>query len=177
MKTKTLWKNILSRTNPDSAESKRFPKYVGTKNLFGSIEELEEWCFGSEGFGLPDSTGKAYALDKDLAILAGDINFKAYGPHCVFLPAKLNSVVQIEKGKLGQLAGVTPYTRGRWRMQYRDFEGVKHHGGIYNTEQQAHEAWKVKKSETFEQASRYALGIGLIKAARMFKQASDKIKE
>lgn len=176
-KEQILWGNINSRSNPDSAECKRFPKYLGTENWFNSFGEFSFWCVMSEGFGLLDDKGNSYALDKDLAILAGDADCKAYGEHCVFLPTKLNSVVKVAYGNKNQLPGVTPYKGGRYRMQYRDINGVKHHGGIYETDLDAHKAWKVVQSEVFDDASEYALRLGLIKAARMFKQAATRFKE
>lgn len=176
-KEQILWNNIKARCNPDSAECKRFPKYLGTENWFNSFGEFSFWCVMSEGFGLLDDKGNSYALDKDLAILAGDATRKAYGEHCLFLPAKLNAVVKVAYGSKKQLSGVTPYRGGRYRMQYRDIDGNKHHGGIYETEQEAHKAWKKMQSEVFNDASKYALHLGLIKAARMFKQAATKFKE
>lgn len=176
-KEKILWGNINSRSNPDSAECRRFPKYIGTENLFESLEDFTEWCRSQEGFGLLDDAGNSYALDKDLAILAGDIESKAYGEHCVFLPSKLNAVVKVVYGNKDQLPGVTPYKTGRYRMQYRDILGIKHHGGIYETEQDAHRAWNSIQSVIFNDAGDCALRMGLIKAARMFKQASTRFKE
>lgn len=175
-KEQILWNNINARSNPDSAECKRFPKYLGTENWFDSFEEFSSWCNMSEGFGLLDDKGNSYALDKDLAILAGDTDCKAYGEHCVFLPAKLNSVVKLVYGNKKQLPGVTPYIGDRYRMQYRDIDGNKHHGGIYETEQDAHKSWKKMQSVVFNDASEYALHLGLIKAARMFKQAATRFK-
>lgn len=176
-KERILWGNINARTNPESAESKRFPKYVGTCNLFKSFEEFSWWCYVSEGFGLLDSNGNSYHLDKDLATLSGDIEFKAYGPHCVFLPTKLNSVVRTSYSKSSHMPGTTSYKDGRFRMQYTSIDGVKHHGGIFNTELEAHKAWNGIQSEVFNDASEYALRLGLIKAARMFKQAATRFKE
>lgn len=176
-RSRILWNNIVARTNPESAECKRYPKYIGTQNLFESFDSFEQWCRGSEGFGLLDSDGNAYALDKDLAILSGDVEDKGYGQHCVFIPAKLNSVVKIVYGSGSQLPGITPYRGNRYRMQYRDIQGNKHHGGIYQTEQEAHKAWKRIQVEVFNDASGLCIQLGLTKAAHMFKRASIRFKE
>lgn len=176
-KLQVLWNNINSRSNPDSAECKRYPKYIGTELWFKSFEEFSWWCHESEGFGLLDSSGNSYHLDKDLAILAGDIDHKAYGNHCVFLPTKLNSVVRLVHGDKKQLPGTTPYKGGRYRMQYTDIEGTKHHGGLFETEGDAHNAWQEVQSQVFNDASSLSLHLGLIKAARMFKQAANRFKE
>lgn len=176
MLAKTLWFNMLKRINPSSNKARDL-QYKDTVNLFESLDSFREWCSGEEGFGLLNPNGRHYELDKDLAVLAGEVNCKAYGKHCIFLPAKLNACLRIDYGVGGSLPGVTRYRDGvRWRMQYRDIDGVKHHGGLFTSELAAHQAWRATKAQVFSDASQLANDLGLTKAAKMFEKASNRFE-
>lgn len=153
-----LWLNIVARCNPDGSEQERYRFYRGTYNDFSSFQEFAEWCQRQPGYTETEENGKHWSLDKDLARYLVPHNHplkpKVYGTGCVFVPARVNTLIRINAQESELPAGVTPYNDDRYRAQGRSVEGRRLHLGICDTPMEAHAEWQIHKSETLRAYAR-----------------------
>lgn len=118
---------------------------VGTTYIGCSVSN--DWLYFSEfrsWMELQDWEGKV--LDKDLLVRGN----KVYGPDtCVFIDQKVNNFLTEKPNKNSDLPiGVTPYSKDRSRYKAQcGSDGKMQYLGIFNSSQEAHEAWLSFKLE------------------------------
>lgn len=150
-----IWKHMLERCYSDALKKQR-PTYEGCEvsENFKSYEYFYEWCNKQVGF---DNEGdeNPFHLDKDL-LTKGN---KVYSEDsCVFIPREINSLLTKRDNNRGEyLIGVS------WKKANKAFvatvskgKGKREHLGLFNTEIEAFNAYKVAK-EAFvkEQAEKW----------------------
>lgn len=145
------WLSIKSRTSKTNkrASLKKFP--ITTTNGFKDFQEFAGWCQTQEGYRNKDSSGRYWALDKDLLIPGN----KIYSPEaCCFVPPRVNSVLPIPKYKdNNQPMGVI------WRDKFNKFQaGSSYNGthinlGMFQTAQEAHKAWQKLRYKVIQELS------------------------
>ena len=146
-----LWKRMLERCYSDSYQKKR-PTYKGCKvsDNFKSYEYFYEWCHSQIGF---DNEG--WHLDKDLLIKGNKVYSEST---CVFLPQEVNNVLTKSASSRGEyLIGVSwSETNRAFIARVNKNTGKSKHLGLFNTELEAHNAYKTAK-ESFikEQANKW----------------------
>lgn len=83
-----LWNNIKARTNPNGAQQRREPSYIGSTNDFESFLHFVEWNKSQIGYGI------GYDLDSDIL----KNGTKRYSPEtCLLIPPALNRFIQSRK--------------------------------------------------------------------------------
>ena len=150
-----LWYSMLERCYNDGFKNKR-PTYEGCEvsNNFKSYEYFYEWCNEQIGFD-NDSNGNPFQLDKDLLVKGNKVYSEST---CVFIPREINQLLikcTASRGK--HLIGVCwSKTANAFVARVSRNKGCSEHLGVFNTELEAFNAYKVAK-ETFvkEQAEKY----------------------
>lgn len=146
-----LWVDMLQRCYSDSFKKKR-PTYEGCEasENFKSFEYFYEWCHKQIGFG-----NQGWQLDKDL-LFKGN---KVYSEDsCVFIPHEINSLLIKSNTSRGEyLIGVCwDKAKNAFKAQVRKNKGKSEHLGLFNTEIEAFNAYKVaKESFVREQANKW----------------------
>ena len=132
------WRDMLRRCFDDGYQE-RFPTYKGCK-------PCNEWLhFSNFLLWWEENNKKGYQLDKDLI---GD--GKTYSPEtCVYIPSWLNVFIQSAASKDNKLStGAYQRKSGRYMaICANSIDGGLSHLGTFDTEHDAHLAWKNKKLE------------------------------
>ena len=150
-----LWKHMLERCYSDKYQKKN-PTYEGCEvsDNFKSYEYFYEWCQKQIGFD-NDGNGFPFHLDKDLLVKGNNVYSETT---CVFIPAEINKVLIKRTALRGEhLIGVYwDKTNKAFKAQVNKNKGKQEHLGLFNTEIEAFNAYKVAK-ETFikEQANEF----------------------
>ena len=125
-----------------------YDKSLKVNPSYGGCSVWEGWKYFSafrSWMETQDYEGKH--LDKDLLVFGN----KIYSPDtCIFIPIRINSFLVDSKGRRGDcLLGTWWDTeRGKYQTQCRNpFTGKKEYLGRYNTQMDAHLAWKTRKHE------------------------------
>ena len=146
-----LWTSMLVRCYSDNSKKRR-PTYegCGVSDNFKSYEYFYEWCNKQVGFGV-----EGFELDKDLLIKGN----KVYSEDsCVFIPTEINSLLVKRENMRGKyLIGVCwSKTANAFVSRVSRNKGMQEHLGVFNTELEAFNAYKVaKESFVKEQAEKY----------------------
>ena len=135
-----LWCHMLERCYSDTSK-KRNPTYIGCEvsDNFKSYEYFYEWCHKQIGFGV-----EGFELDKDLLVKGN----KLYSENvCIFIPAEINSVLTKSTASRGKhLIGVHWHSKSNAFMaQVNRGKGKPEYLGIFNTELEAFNAYKIAK--------------------------------
>ena len=150
-----LWKSMLQRCYSDFFKKKN-PTYEGCEvsDNFKSYEYFYEWCNRQIGFG-NDGNGNPFQLDKDL-LAKGN---KVYSENtCVFIPSEINSLLIKRTASRGNhLIGVYwSKTNKAFIAQVGKNKGKREHLGLFKTEIEAYNTYKVaKESFVKEQANKW----------------------
>ncbi|NVC72629.1 hypothetical protein [Vibrio vulnificus] len=121
-----------------------YGSYVCTAWLLFS--NFKEWCIEQE-----KEVGDiaSLQLDKDLLSIG---SLKIYSPDtCCFIPKTVNSFITTQKRSSSNLLGVYPNKKRFQTGCSNPITGDRYHIGTFDTEEEAHEAWKSKKREISEQ--------------------------
>lgn len=148
-----LWNSLLKRCyNPKYQQEK--PTYVGcsVSENFKSYSYFHEWVQKQIGFGLDN-----FHLDKDL-LLRGN---KVYSEDtCLFLPMELNALLLSSKATRGGLPIGVSIRRGKFLAQCRTNKTCSTWLGLFNTPEEAHNAYKqVKEAFIKQQAEKWKASI------------------
>lgn len=129
-----IWKGMLRRCYLSDEKHPTFKAYK-------DCSVCEEWKYFSkfkEWFD--EHYVEGYELDKDILVQGN----KIYSPAaCCFVPTEINTLVTSKKGKYKRGVGVS---RGRFISRYHTKEGVVHLG-VFDSEAEAHEAYKKAKKD------------------------------
>jgi hypothetical protein len=129
----STWTNMLARCYSQAAQAIN-PTYIG-------CTVYSEWLsFSSFSKWVKDQDWKGKHLDKDILIQGN----KVYGPlSCIFVSSQINSLLNERSNRRGIYPrGVSFYVRtGRYATHCRAY-GKLNHIGIYDTPEEAHEAYK-----------------------------------
>ena len=146
-----LWHSMLERCYSDNYK-KKHPTYecCEVSDKFKSYEYFYEWCNSQIGFGNQD-----WQLDKDLLVKGN----KVYSEDsCVFIPQEINKILTKSTASRGEyLIGVCwSKTHKAFKAQVGKNKGNSEHLGLFKTELEAFNAYKVAK-ESFikEQANEW----------------------
>lgn len=134
-----LWNNLTQRC------SGKIKGYEGSENFFESYQQFTSWCQNQYGYMLKEENGKYWQLDKDIL----DPGEQVYSPNtCLFIPTKLNSFIR-ERVKSGLIG--TSLIKGRYKAQIRSSGGRNKILGVFDTEIEAHLAWREGKAKRIEE--------------------------
>ena len=135
-----LWKSMLRRCYSDGFK-KKHPTYKDCEvsENFKSYEYFYDWCNKQIGFGVD-----GFELDKDLLIKGNKI-YSEYS--CIFIPVDVNLVLTKHTSLRGEhLIGVS------WSKTHKAFisqvcknKGKSKHLGLFKTELEAFNAYKIAK--------------------------------
>lgn len=140
------WKHMLERCYS--------PKYQNRQSTYKGCSVCEEWLrFSNFRAWVEAQDWKGKQLDKDLLVEGN----KIYSPEtCVFISSMLNKFFIASDASRGKwLIGVC-WHKGKSKFQSscsNPFTNKREHLGYFDTELEAHLAWKEKKDEL---AQRYA---------------------
>lgn len=147
-----IWCDMLSRSNCKRLKQKH-PTYADCKCC-------EEWVYYSnfKKWFYTQNYKEGYHLDKDILVQGN----KIYGPDtCCFVPPYINSLLVYQKKKDGELKrGVS---KGINEKKYRATCSIHKrtiHLGSFNTEDEAHEAYKEAKYAEIKRVAKEALEKG-----------------
>ena len=146
-----LWVDMLQRCYSDSFKKKR-PTYEGCEasENFKSYEYFYEWCQNQIGF-----SNQGWHLDKDLLIKGN----KVYNEDsCVFIPHEINSLLIKSNTSRGEYLICVCWDKAKnaFKAQVRKNKGKSEYLGLFNTEIEAFNAYKVaKESFVKEQANKW----------------------
>ena len=147
----TLWCNMLKRCYSDAYKKKQ-PTYIDCEvsDNFKSYEYFYEWCHKQIGFGV-----EGWQLDKDLLIKGN----KVYSEDsCVFIPKEINTLLVKREASRGDypIGVYWSKTANAFKAMVRKNKGKQEYLGLFNTEIEAFNAYKVAK-ESFikEQANEW----------------------
>ena len=135
-----LWSNMLERCYNDVYKKKK-PTYESCEvsDNFKSYEYFYEWCNNQFGFN-----NKDWQLDKDLLIKGN----KVYSENsCVFIPQEINTLLTKREASRGEhLIGVSWCRRDKaFKARVNKNKGKQEHLGLFKTETEAFNAYKVAK--------------------------------
>ena len=144
IKPYNLWKNMLERAYNPRTHTKR-PTYKDTTvcEEWLNFQNFAEWCINQKFFGLRDSDGASYHLDKDLLVKGN----KVYSPEtCCFIPLSINSLL-INASRIGgeYPVGVHYIKKTGLYSALLRYNGVKKRLGYFNTYACAFEEYKKAK--------------------------------
>ena len=132
----TTWFNMLRRCYNEQ-DNLANPTYIGTSVcddwlLFTNFAKWFNIYF------IPE-----YQIDKDLLVKGN----KIYSPEtCVYVPDFINKFITTRTNYRGNLPiGVTSHKTGKFQTQIHNMTGKKKHLGLFNTKEQAHQAWQKAK--------------------------------
>lgn len=139
-----LWKNMLERAYNTRSHAKR-PTYKDTTvcKEWLNFQNFAEWCLNQKFFGLRDSDGASYHLDKDLLVKGN----KVYSPEtCCFIPPSINSLLITARRIRGEYPVGVHYIEkiGLYSASLRCY-GVQKTLGYFNTYAYAFEEYKKAK--------------------------------
>lgn len=138
-----IWCDVSTRTNPESAFVKKYPKYANSRNLFPNFQEFAEWCQPQVGYMNVEGSGKYWQLDKDI-ITPYNQNYTI--EDCAFVPNELNKLLNFRHERGGRfLIGVSNpgrNTKFQGRLNYNEKQLYL---GLYHTQIEAHRAWQKAK--------------------------------
>ena len=146
-----LWQSMLKRCYSDALKKKQ-PTYEGCEcsENFKSYEYFYEWCHEQIGFGDDE-----WQLDKDLLTKGNKVYSEST---CVFIPREINQIlVKCTASRGEHLIGVSwSKTNKAFKAMVSRSKGKSEYLGLFNTELEAYNAYKVAK-ETFikEQANKW----------------------
>lgn len=157
-----LWNNLEVRTSGRHKDK----CYNNAVNGFKDFQEFAEWCQSQPAYLALDLDGKFWQLDKDIL---GD--GELYSPEtCCFIPGKLNSLLIEQESEAGLMPGVSLNldNSDKFVARGRLLSGKKKHIGVYNTEQEAHEAYINFKREVVSAAlQQMALPVKAVEALKV----------
>lgn len=149
IKEYSLWTDMLLRCTEKFW--KKRSSYVGTtcSDNFKNYSYFYEWCNKQVGFGIKDSIGRYWHLDKDL-LFKGN---KLYSEDtCVFIPQRVNSLLSKRLASRGKLPIGVSWSRVV--LKYRSACNVGEYPkkvtkclGYFDTPEQAFTAYKIFKEE------------------------------
>lgn len=140
------WGGIQKRCEIGGSQQKKYPRYIGTQNLFRDFQEFVEWSRGEVGYELREDVGKrswAYSIDKDILGLGR----KIYSPEtCLFVPNAVNMFLTARNASRGNYPlGVSwMASSGKLQAQIRIRTGKKYLG-LFEDPMEAHRAWQKAK--------------------------------
>lgn len=135
-----VWNNVMLRSNRTGNYSNKFPTYsdCSCSESFAVFNTFKKWYVNQVGYD------KQYHIDKDL-LFEGN---KIYSENtCILLPREINVLFKVtySSSTIG-LVGVTK-CRERYRSLIADpYKGRQKHLGYFDTPEEAHEAYKMEKS-------------------------------
>lgn len=166
----TAWRNMLKRCYCDKFQEER-PTYIGCTvcEEWHDFQNFARWF--NENY---PNDGVVYHLDKDLKF----INNKEYSPDsCVFVPSAVNTFVTDRKASRGSyMIGVFFIEKSKkFQSNCRNPIAKKQEIlGYFNTELDAHMAWRNKKYEhainLANQQEREEVKISLLNWAQALKE-------
>ena len=133
-----MWKHMLARCY-DKRSHKRQPTYVGCSvdSRWFKYSAFKEW------YELQDKINGE--LDKDILVQGN----KIYSPDlCVIIPRSLNLFLNSNPARRGSLPIGVTYSENLTRFKARccnPFSGKLEHIGVFDTKEEAHEAWRLRK--------------------------------
>lgn len=136
-----VWNSINKRCKPNGSVQLKSNCYEGCVNLFKDFQEFAEWCQNQYGYLSKDTSGRYWAIDKDLLSLG---KTKAYSAeNCIFVPSYINSLFTGKsKDERNLPLGVGLYRNGKYRS-YIGADGQ--HLGYFENIEGAHKAWQEAK--------------------------------
>lgn len=144
-----VWTGIIKRCYSASHQEKN-PWYVGctVSDDWLNFQNFAEWYTSHKYYGL------GYEIDKDLLIKGN----KVYSSDtCVIIPHDINTILldrSADRG--GYMLGVTRSRRNGRFVSRLSVNGKRKHLGIFDTEQEAHQAYVVaKEAHVKEKAIEY----------------------
>lgn len=130
-----LWKDMLRRCYSPAMQL-RHPTYVG-------CSVAPEWHHLSAFMGwMQQQDWQGKDLDKDLLVPGN----KVYGPDtCVFVSAQVNNFLTDRARHRRYGLGVQHLPNGKYRAACSQLGGGRAHLGVFDTAEEAHEAWRTEK--------------------------------
>lgn len=144
-----LWNKMNYRCNPNGAEQRKNPTYVGCEcsDAFKNYDLWLEWARQQKGFLQRDENGAIFQQDKDLLVKGN----KLYSEDtCVFIPKELNGFLNTSKAVRGQWPiGVYKYKNAFIsQVSNKDGKGyLQTYLGSYQTPEEAFCAYKRFKED------------------------------
>ena len=134
------WHNMMKRCY--------YEKYQEIQPTYKGCSVCEEWLtFSNFKEWMEEQDWEDKQLDKDLLVKGN----KIYSPEtCIFISKNLNSFTLDNESKRGEFPiGVTfNKKRGNFVARCRNpFNGVSEYLGAFDTPEEAHMAWKIRKHE------------------------------
>lgn len=152
LKEYTTWQSMLLRCT--NKYWQKYPTYIGTtcSDNFKSYSYFYEWCQTQTGFGNKDENNERWNLDKDLLVKGNKIYSEAT---CVFVPQKLNSLLNRHNASRGDypIGVCLQKINCRFISYCSDGTGRRKHLGVFNTPQQAFQAYKTFKEALIKQVA------------------------
>lgn len=130
------WGGMKQRCKKDGHAQKQRPSYIGcTYSLFFSkFQNFADWFTSQVGYECTD-----YHIDKDILVPG---NKEYHEDRCLLIPKELNCFLtghEAARGKFPQ--GVCAYRDGVRFMAYTSSGAKRKHIGLYNTVEEAQEAY------------------------------------
>jgi len=145
-----LWQNVLKRCFSDKLQTRQ-PTYKGcnVSDNFLNYSYFYDWCQEQTGFGNIDENGRYWQLDKDLLF----VDNKTYSETaCVFLPQEINSFFVDRGNDRGDCPVGVHFHKASGRYEARcAVNGKQQHLGLFNTPQEAFNAYKPFKEALCKQ--------------------------
>lgn len=160
------WTSMIRRCYSDKYHKLK-PTYIG-------CSVCEEWRFFSKFESwFHENFKKGYVLDKDILVQGN----KIYSPNtCCFVPPYINGLLATNDKKRGKLKLGVYKHEGKYVAQC-GINRAQRRIGIFNSEEEAHEAYKKAKYDEIKRVADNALSLGEIDE-RVHKALLDyKIKE
>jgi len=133
-----LWEGIESRC-------KRHVKYLESGNLFESFDAFVEWSLCSRGYLEKNANGRYWEIDKDI-LVEGNRDYSV--STCAYVPKYINNLLLSADDVRGDYPlGVHLHRQtGKFRAKCKGLDGKNCHIGLYQTAEDAHNAWQRYKS-------------------------------
>lgn len=150
-----LWHKMNDRCREGGNVQKEKVTYVGCKNEFTGYQEFTDWCQTKFGYSMKDTSGKYWALDKDLKVWGN----KVYSDEtCIFVPNRINSLINMPKHKTKNSSipiGVAfSSDKKKYETLCKEYgTGKTLHLGVFRDKTQAHREWQLCKAKQFITAS------------------------
>lgn len=145
-----LWTMMLRRCFSEK-HLKLHPTYKGcnVSNKFLDYSFFYDWCQEQTGFGKVDENGKSWCLDKDI-LFTGN---KLYSENtCAFVPQEINTFYVDRGNARGEYPVGVHFHKasGKFKAQCA-VNGKRQHLGLFNTPQEAFNAYKPFKEALCKQ--------------------------
>lgn len=148
----TMWQGILMRSYSERYVSKK-PTYKGVTvcDEWHSFQNFADWCYTQKYFKARDDNGRLYHLDKDI-LCKGN---KLYHPDfCSIVPQFINSLLVTSKGARGSNPIGVSYRKGDFKYEaYYNGSNKRIHLGLFKTETEAFQAYKVAKEDYIKEVA------------------------